>query len=136
MSKPFTHNFIDYFTAQDHVCLPIAAKMLQELLDDSDVENVMEMTNDSTLHTFESQLGAFLRGYLVGHGGHGGQEEILEHVINNICPHCLEYWCKAHDECCIGHALEHFMNDVYKESMMMVEVTGGGASPHGDPSLN
>ena len=135
MSKAFTHDFIDYFTAKDHVCLETAGKMLKELLDECDTENVLGMADESTLHTFESQLGAFLRGYLVGHGGHGGQEEILETVINNICPHCLEYWCKAHDECCIGHALEHFMNDAFKESMMMVEVAGG-ASPHGDPSLN
>ena len=136
MSKPFTHDFIDYFTAVDHVCLETAHKMLTELLGDSDVEDIVGLTESSTLHTFESQLGAFLRGYLVGHGGHGTQDDIVNTVINNICPNCISYWGRAHDECCVAHALEHFMDDVFKESMLMVEVTGSGASPHGDPSLN
>ena len=135
MSKPFTHDFIDYFTAKDHVCLETAQKMLAELLDESDVEDVLGLTGDSTLHTFESQLGAFLRGYLVGHDGHATQDDIVNTVINNICPNCISYWGQAHDECCVAHAIEHFMDDVFKESMLMVTVTEG-ASPHGDPTLN
>ena len=135
MSKPFTHDFIDYFTAKDHVCLETASKMLTEIFKNNDAEDVLGAPDDSTLHTFESQLGAFLRGYLVGHDGHAAQDDIVETVINNLCPNCLQYWCQAHDECCVAHTLEHFMNDVFQESMLMVEVAGG-ASPHGDPSLN
>ena len=93
------------------------------------------MSDDSTLHTFESQLGAFLRGYLVGHSHHATSEEIFDAVVNSMCPHCLAYWGQKRDQCCVTHALENFMTDVYQDSMLVVEVAGG-ASPHGDPTLN
>ncbi len=137
MSKTFSHDFIDFFTAQDHACMADAKDLLVNVLkaEGSSEDEVEKAVTDGILHTFESQLGAFLRGFLTGNGGHGSPEQITEAVISSMCPRCLSYWGKAYDQCCIAHALEKFMNDAFPDSMLLIETTGG-ASPHGDPSLN
>jgi len=137
VSKTYSHDFIDFFTADDHACMADATSLLAEALktDDSDDDEIAKAITDGVLHTFEAQLGAFLRGYLIGHGGHASPEEIHEAVIKSMCPYCLSYWGEAYDQCCIAHAIEKFMNVAFKDSMLLIETTGG-ASPHGDPSLN
>ena len=137
MSKTFSHDFIDFFTAEDHACISEATSLLAEALktDDSDDDEIAKAITDGVLHTFEAQLGAFLRGFLIGHGGSASPEEIHEAVINNMCPYCISYWGEAYDQCCAAHAIEHFMNAAFTDSMLLIETTGG-ASPHGDPSLN
>ena len=137
MSKTFSHDFIDFFTAQDHACISEATSLLAEALktDDSDDDEIAKAITDGVLHTFEAQLGAFLRGFLIGHGGSASPEEIHKAVINSMCPYCISYWGEAYDQCCIAHAIEHFMDAAFTDSMLLIETTGG-ASPHGDPSLN
>ena len=137
MSKTFSHDFIDFFTAEDHACISEATSLLAEALktDDSDDDEIAKAITDGVLHTFEAQLGAFLRGFLIGHGGSASPEEIHKAVINSMCPYCISYWGEAYDQCCIAHAIEHFMDAAFTDSMLLIETTGG-ASPHGDPSLN
>ena len=137
MSKTFSHDFIDFFTAEDHACISDATSLLAEALktDDSDDDEIAKAITDGVLHTFDAQLGAFLRGFLIGHGGSASPEEIHKAVINSMCPYCISYWGEAYDQCCIAHAIEHFMDAAFTDSMLLIETTGG-ASPHGDPSLN
>ena len=137
MSKTFSHDFIDFFTAEDHACISEATSLLAEALktDDSDDDEIAKAITDGVLHTFEAQLGAFLRGFLIGHGGSASPEEIHKAVINSMCPYCISYWGEAYDQCCVAHAIEHFMNAAFTDSVLLIETTGG-ASPHGDPSLN
>ena len=136
MSQTFSHDFIDFFTPRDHACIAEAGELLKAALksNDSDDDEIAKAVTDGVLHTFEAQLGAFLRGFLIGHGGSASPEEITEAVISSMCPYCLSYWGEAYDQCCIAHAVENFMNAAFTDSMLLIE-SARVASPHGVPSL-
>ncbi len=121
--------FPDYFANGGHECLPDAQPYLKKLMKESDDAVVIE----GVLNSFESQIGAFLRGFLTGHGNMAGPDELTEAVINNACPTCVAYWIEHRNECCAGHAIIHFMEAVLQDNILLVDASDVS---HGDPTLN
>ena len=130
-NSKLNHDFQDLFTPTGHTCLFDLRRQVEERTDISDQEGV-----EALLHMVEMQLGGFIRGVLVGQTNIGAPKDVLEAVLENICPTCLTFWVNERQLCCLGCGIIDFVAVTMKDNVVAIDVDKMVAHKPLDPSLN